>query len=45
VTTALELLPMWALYEGSIWLAFFVERARPAALDGDRFDAAVQHPD
>ena len=45
VTTALELLPMWALFEGSIWLAFFVERARPAALDVDRFDAAVQHPD
>ena len=45
VTTALELLPMWALFEGSIWLAFFVERARPAAVDADRFDAAVQHPD
>src|SRR6476660_3439363 len=28
VTTGLELLPMWALFEGSIWLAFFVERAR-----------------
>jgi sec-independent protein translocase protein TatC len=26
VTTALELLPMWALFEGSIWLAVFVER-------------------
>ena len=45
VTTALELLPMWALFEGSIWLAFFVERARPAAIDADRFGAAVQHPD
>ena len=32
VTTALELLPMWALFEGSIWLAYFVEKraARPA---------------
>jgi sec-independent protein translocase protein TatC len=26
VTTALELLPMWALYEGSIWLAVLAER-------------------
>ncbi len=30
VTTALELLPMWALFEGSIWLAWFVERRQPA---------------
>jgi sec-independent protein translocase protein TatC len=26
VTTLLELLPMWALFEGSIWLAVYVER-------------------
>ena len=26
VTTALELLPMWALFEGSIWLTYFRER-------------------
>lgn len=26
VTTFLELLPMWLLFEGSIWLAWFVER-------------------
>jgi sec-independent protein translocase protein TatC len=26
VTTFLELLPMWALFEGSIWLAILVER-------------------
>ena len=26
VTTALELLPMWAIFEGSIWLAVLVER-------------------
>jgi sec-independent protein translocase protein TatC len=26
VTTFLELLPMWVLFEGSIWLAVFVER-------------------
>lgn len=26
VTTALELLPMWILFEGSIWLAVFTER-------------------
>ena len=30
VTTALELLPMWILFEGSIWLAVFVERRSPA---------------
>ena len=45
VTTGLELLPMWALFEGSIWLAFFVERARPHALAGDPFDAVAQQPD
>jgi sec-independent protein translocase protein TatC len=28
VTTMLELLPMWILFEGSIWLAVFVERRR-----------------
>jgi sec-independent protein translocase protein TatC len=28
VTTFLELLPMWALFEGSIWLAYFFERRR-----------------
>lgn len=28
VTTFLELLPMWALFEGSIWLAVLVERRR-----------------
>jgi sec-independent protein translocase protein TatC len=26
VTTMLELLPMWALFEGSIWLAVLAER-------------------
>jgi len=30
LTTALELLPMWALFEGSIWLAWFTERRRQA---------------
>jgi sec-independent protein translocase protein TatC len=44
VTTGLELLPMWALFEGSIWLAFFVERARPAWLVADRFDAVGVEP-
>ena len=29
-TTLLELLPMWALVEGSIWLAVLVERRQPA---------------
>ena len=28
VTTFLELLPMWILFEGSIWLAVFVERRK-----------------
>ena len=28
VTTFLELLPMWILFEGSIWLAFLFERRR-----------------
>jgi Sec-independent protein secretion pathway component TatC len=46
MTTFLELLPMWALFEGSIWLAVLFERrqaaaasfrraAAPAAADGD----------
>ncbi|MHB8468970.1 MAG: twin-arginine translocase subunit TatC [Gaiellaceae bacterium] len=30
VTTGLELLPMWILFEGSIWLAWFVERRQAA---------------
>lgn len=39
VTTALELLPMWILFEGSIWLAMFTEHraaraARVAAATG-----------
>jgi sec-independent protein translocase protein TatC len=41
VTTGLELLPMWALFEGSIWLAVFVERARPESVAVDRFDTVV----
>ncbi len=32
VTTALELLPMWALFEGSIWLAVLAERRAAAVL-------------
>ena len=31
VTTFLELLPMWALFEGSIWLAVLVERRQAVA--------------
>ena len=31
VTTALELLPMWALFEGSIWLAVLAEKRGPRA--------------
>jgi sec-independent protein translocase protein TatC len=30
VTTFLELLPMWALFEGSIWLSVLFERRQPA---------------
>ena len=30
VTTFLELLPMWALFEGSIWLSVIFERRHPA---------------
>jgi sec-independent protein translocase protein TatC len=45
VTTGLELLPMWALFESSIWLAALVERRRPDALAFDRFEAVVQPPD
>jgi sec-independent protein translocase protein TatC len=29
MTTFLELLPMWALFEGSIWLAVLFERRQP----------------
>jgi Sec-independent protein secretion pathway component TatC len=47
MTTFLELLPMWALFEGSIWLAVLFEHrqaaaasfrrvAAPAAADGER---------
>jgi sec-independent protein translocase protein TatC len=45
VTTGLELLPMWALFESSIWLAVFVERGRADALDRDRFDGILPYPD
>ena len=31
VTTFLELLPMWALFEASIWVAFFFERRQAVA--------------
>jgi hypothetical protein len=31
---------MWALFEGSIWLAY-LERTRPDTLAADRFDAVV----
>jgi sec-independent protein translocase protein TatC len=33
LTTSLELLPMWALFEGSIWLAVLHDR-RQARADG-----------
>jgi Sec-independent protein secretion pathway component TatC len=32
VTTFLELLPMWLLFEGSIWLAVLAERRAASAL-------------
>jgi sec-independent protein translocase protein TatC len=37
VTTFLELLPMWVLFEGSIWLAVLFERRQPAP---DAFQAS-----
>jgi sec-independent protein translocase protein TatC len=45
VTTALELFPMWALFEGSIWLAVLVERRRGDTLFVDRFQPIAQSPD
>lgn len=45
VTTALELLPMWILFEGSIWLAFFVERRRPDPRRIDLLETVAQRPD
>jgi hypothetical protein len=36
---------MWALFEGSIWLAVLVEHRRPAGLAMDPFEAVVQPPD
>lgn len=39
VTTALELLPMWALFEGSIWLAVWAEK-RAAKRDASPFEAS-----
>jgi sec-independent protein translocase protein TatC len=35
VTTALELLPMWALFEGSIWLAVLHDRRQARAVLAD----------
>jgi Sec-independent protein secretion pathway component TatC len=32
VTTGLEVLPMWVLFEGSIWLAILLERRQARAL-------------
>ena len=41
VTTALELLPMWLLFEGSIWLAVIAERrAARVNVAGARHDPA-----
>jgi sec-independent protein translocase protein TatC len=37
VTTFLELLPMWALFEGSIWLAVLFERRQPAPETAQHF--------
>jgi sec-independent protein translocase protein TatC len=30
ITTTIEIIPLWILFEGSIWLAYFVERRQPA---------------
>ena len=39
MTTFPELLPMWALFEGSIWLAFLFERKQAAAASFQRVRA------
>src|SRR2546427_11325338 len=44
VTTALELFPMWALFEGSIWLAVLVERRRQDPLLVARFLPVAEPP-
>jgi sec-independent protein translocase protein TatC len=36
MTTFLELVPMWALFEGSIWLALLFERRKAAAVPSQR---------
>jgi sec-independent protein translocase protein TatC len=41
MTTFLELVPMWALFEGSIWLAFAFERRHAAAGSFQRVAAAA----
>ncbi len=30
ITTVIEIVPLWLLFEGSIWLATIVERRQPA---------------
>jgi len=45
MTTFLELVPMWALFEGSIWLAFLFERRRGAAPPFRRVAAAAADAD
>src|SRR5256885_8747327 len=42
VTTLLELLPMWALFEGSIWLAVLAERR--AAKRSEEHTSELQSP-
>jgi sec-independent protein translocase protein TatC len=41
MTTFLELLPMWALFEGSIWLAVLFERKRASAASFGRVAASA----
>jgi Sec-independent protein secretion pathway component TatC len=30
ITTVIETVPLWVLYEGSIWLSVLIERREPA---------------
>jgi sec-independent protein translocase protein TatC len=45
MTTFLELLPMWALFEGSIWLAVLFERKQQAPARFPGVAAAAPHSD
>jgi Sec-independent protein secretion pathway component TatC len=45
MTTFLELLPMWALFEGSIWLAVLFERRQAQVGSTQRVAVAASDVD